>query len=100
MTIQRYDPDLKYIGTGEYVAVLSRSDYGDAVMYEDHLSAVAAVEARLAEDAKARAQLVEALKDASFAYATEVTAHGTITQRGIYRLDKWDTALAAAKERG
>lgn len=35
--IQRYDPDLKYIGTSEYVAVFSRSEHGDAVMYEDHL---------------------------------------------------------------
>ncbi len=35
--IQRWEPDLKYIGTGDYVPVLSKSDYGDAVMYEDHI---------------------------------------------------------------
>lgn len=35
--IQRYDTELQYIGTGEYVAVFSKSDCGDSVMYEDHL---------------------------------------------------------------
>lgn len=35
--IQRYEPGLKYIGTGEYVAMLFESDNGEAVLYEGHL---------------------------------------------------------------
>lgn len=40
--IQRYDADMKYIGSGEYVPVFLPSEHGDAVMYEDHVAALAA----------------------------------------------------------
>jgi len=83
---------------GTTCAVIAGMD--ELVENEECAMEIARLSARLAEDAKVRAGLVGALKDASFAYAVEVTAHGTITQRAVDRLDKWDAALAAAKEGG
>jgi len=82
--IQRWEPDLKYIGTGDYVPVLSKSDYGDAVMYEDHIRHL-----KLAQ--------IEALKEMNFTLAkrastaTEEFAYGLMSARST--LEKKIAAL-------
>lgn len=69
---------------------------GEYVLYADHLAAIAVYEARLAEDAKVRAGLVEALniartrvlfdsEEADMAWESEVV------------INRIDAALAAAK---
>ena len=73
------------------------------VLHSDHLAAIADYEARIAEDAKVRAQLVEALKKTS-----NVLIHHRIDGHTnplcgwdfAATLANIDAALAAAKERG
>ena len=57
MTIQRYTPVKRHVD-------FNPTQDGSWMLYSDHLAAIAAYEARLAEDAKVRAQLVEALEAA------------------------------------
>ena len=67
---------------------------GDYVEYEDHLAAIAAYEARLAEDAKVRAQLMASLQNLVAAICKVQDWDGT---RVGSALDDVDAALAAAK---
>ena len=54
MTIQRYTPVKRHVD-------FNPTQDGSWMLYSDHLAAIAAYEARLAEDAKVRAQLFHAL---------------------------------------
>lgn len=50
--MKRYEPSMRYIGTGEYVPVMVEADDGDCVMREDAIAAIDA--ARLEEMGRTR----------------------------------------------
>lgn len=88
-------PMVVYRLNGTVCAVIAGLD--ELAENEDCAMEIARLASAMNREREIRAQLVEALKDASFAYATEVVSHGTITQKAIDRLGKWDAVLAAAK---
>lgn len=59
MSEERFDPGLKYIGTGEYVPVMEWSAEGEYVRH----SCIANLEKKLAERDAALARCVEALRE-------------------------------------
>lgn len=42
--VKRYDTELRYIGTGEYLPTLKEAIDGEVVLYDDHLAALANLE--------------------------------------------------------
>lgn len=60
--IKRYDPDLKYIGTGEYCPHMTGADDGGYVDHDDFLAALAAKDAEL-EALRADAERYRWLRD-------------------------------------
>jgi hypothetical protein len=58
--IKRYDPEVTYIGTGEYIGVMEESeDAGDYVSYADHIKEIAALRQQLS----AYREALERLRD-------------------------------------
>ena len=93
MTIPRYDlVDENELSNGG--GQMELHPVGDYVEYEDHLAAIAIYEARLAEDAKVRAQLVASLQNLVAAICKVQDWDGT---RVGSALGDVDAALAAAK---
>lgn len=64
--MKRFEPDAKYIGSGDYVGRMIEEDSGDYVLFSDHAAALRAAFARGAE--AMRAKYV-----AAFAHVPQVT---------------------------
>jgi len=91
MTVKRYDiyannPTIERQRSNEVEHLA-----GKWVLYADHLTA-------MQRERAGSERLADALKDASFAFALEVTANGNTTDGNMDRLERWNAALAAAKK--
>ena len=80
---------------GTTCAVIAGVD--ELVENEECAMEIARLAAAMLRERAVSERLADALKDASFAFALEVTANGNTTDGNMDRLERWNAALAAAK---